>query len=105
MDQKNDNLDDVLKEVELSLARTLLVQLDKGAITYEQSQEIARYILSEIDKVKDSGQLLTFLQELTGKWNIFENTRGLYRLKIMDSVKTDQKLEEVTNKLSQINNN
>lgn len=105
MDQNVNSFDSEIKEIELSLSRVILTQLEKGTITYDQSREIARYILSQIDDIKNSSQLLVFLQSLYQKWNFFESTYGLYKLRMNDEMITGQKLEEVSNQLSKINNN
>jgi len=102
MDQNTNNFDSEIKEIELSLSRVILTQLEKGTIAYDQSREIAQYILSQIDDIKNSNQLLIFLQNLNQKWIFFESTYGLYKLRMNDEIKTNQKIEEVNEKLSKI---
>jgi len=102
MDQNANTLDSEIKEIELSLSRVILTQLEKGTITHDQSRKIAQYILSQIDDIKNSSQLLIFLQNLNQKWIFFESTYGLYKLRMNDEIKTNQKIEEVNEKLSKI---
>lgn len=102
MDFNKEEFEAQKKEIELSIIRTVLTQLEKQTITYDQSREIARYILLHIDEVNTSEQLLTFLQALALKWNIFESLKGLYRLKVGELVQTQEMLEETKDKLEEI---
>lgn len=92
------------KEIELSLARTILTQLESKAITYQQSQEIAKFIVLHINNTSNTQQLLAFLQSLALKWNFFQGIYDLYRLKAGEIVKTHKELEETKEKLSTITN-
>lgn len=86
-------------EIELSLARTILTQLEQDKISYEQSQEMARYILDGMETATNPQTLLTFLQTLSAKWQMFESTVGLYRLKVKDEIETKDELQQAQQEL------
>ncbi|HLD01296.1 MAG TPA: hypothetical protein VJC10_00305 [Patescibacteria group bacterium] len=90
------------KDIELSLARTMLTFIEKGTYTYEQSQEIARFILREIGLAKTPEQVLSFLEKLTLKWPVFENLRGLYRIKVKDVANSRKRMGEVSQSLASL---
>ncbi len=89
-------------EIELSLARTILTQLEQQKISYEESQDIARFILAGVDNAPDHQSLLSFLQTLVAKWPVFESTYGLYRLKVKDELETQQELKDTQSALAQM---
>lgn len=95
----------IKNEVEVSLTRTLLTQIENGGIPYEDAQSIARYILLHIDKVATHNDLLVFIQGLTAKWQMFESLLGLYKMKIKATEETNVQLEAVHDKLSALTNN
>lgn len=104
----NQNLQDFNRqkdEVELSLARTVLTQIEKENLSYSESQEIAKEILSQIDDIKETRQLLIFLRTLSQRWKIFENLFELYKLKMNEIKVKNEKLEEAKEQLSTIINN
>lgn len=104
MNQQLQDFPALKNELELSLARTILTQLDTGAITHGQSQQISQYILARIDEAVDPQGILLFLQDLSQKWNMFETLFNFFKIKVADTQQTDVKLEEVKQNLSVLNN-
>lgn len=45
----------------------------EGKITEEQASEIANFVLDNIDKTENSGQVMDFLENLIVKWPIFDH--------------------------------
>lgn len=86
-------------EIEVSLARTILTQLDKKAVTFDQAQEMARFILSQIDTINNIDQMSSFLQNLSKKWPVFESTAGFYKLRAIEARQTEGKIQELTSSL------
>ncbi len=68
------------KEIELSLARTILTKIEKKIITFKEGQEIARFIVDRLDNVRGEEKFLVFLNDLAKQWDIFATTRDLYRI-------------------------
>jgi hypothetical protein len=95
------NFEDFKKEIELALADAILKQTQEEKITFEQSQDISRYILSKIDDAKSVQDLVMLLQDVASKWDGFKETYELYTLKVGDKVETQQKLEQVKEQLLQ----
>ncbi len=66
------NSDEAYKnKIGARLTKTLADALLKGEIIENEASEISTYILDNIDKAQDSSQLLSFLEELSNKWSIF----------------------------------
>jgi len=82
-----ENFEEQKREIELSLARILLTQLQKKTITFEECQEIAKYILEGIPVVGNSEELLEFLKIISQQFSIFETTYGFYKCRIDDDKK------------------
>lgn len=82
MTQQNKDFSGQKKEIELSLARTILTQLDKRVITFEQASEIARHIVSKLESATDEKKLLDLLQEIAKRWDIFSTTHGFYKMRL-----------------------
>jgi len=90
-----ENFEEQKREIELSLARILLTQLQKKTITFEECQEIAKYILEGIPVVGNSEELLEFLKIISQQFSIFETTYGFYKCRIDDDKKMMQAKESL----------
>ena len=89
------------KDIELALAEKVLALVESGKITYDESQDLARYILSQIDKATTAQEFIAFLQDVASKNEEFKETWDFYSMKIGDKEQTGQKLDELKNKLLQ----
>lgn len=78
--QSYDNLVDQKNEIELSLARTILTQLEKKTISFSQAQTMARFIVERIDDATTEDTLIRFLQTLAKQWEIFSTTYEFYKI-------------------------
>jgi hypothetical protein len=58
-------------KIELRIAGILQEKLSNGIINADQSDEMATYILDNIDFTKTNSELLTFVENLSAKWPIF----------------------------------
>lgn len=74
------NFETQKKEIELSLARTLLTKCNKEQITFKQMQEIAGYIRLYIDDIRSARQMVSFLKDLSSQWDIFKTLYEFYKL-------------------------
>jgi hypothetical protein len=61
------------EKIEMRIAGILSESLSKGIITADQSDEMATYILDNIDLTTTSSDLLTFVENLSAKWPIFNS--------------------------------
>lgn len=80
MHQGNDTFLDKKNQIELSLARTILTQLEKKAISFEKAQEIAGFINLYVDDIRNPSQLTSFLRDLSLQWNMFETVYQFYNI-------------------------
>lgn len=87
------------KEIELELAKTILTLVEAQKITFAQSQEIARYILSRMEEVRTIQDLILLLSEVSGKWEGFKEIYELRSMRVGDTMQTKEKLEEVKSQL------
>ena len=55
------------------IAGILAESLSQGTITEDQSDEIANYVLENIDLAKTNSELFTFIENLSAKWSIFNS--------------------------------
>jgi hypothetical protein len=60
-------------QLELRIAKILSEALSKGVISADQSDEMATYILNNIDLAKTNGELFAFIESLSVKWPIFNS--------------------------------
>jgi hypothetical protein len=58
-------------KIEMRIAGILSDSLAKKIINIDESDEMATYILENIDLAKTNGELLTFVENLSAKWPIF----------------------------------
>lgn len=80
--QLPDNFVSNKKEIELSLARTLLTQIEKKSFTFKKAQEIARFIVDKLDNLTTPKKLLDFLHGLSTRWVIFFTTYEFYKMRL-----------------------
>lgn len=66
------------------LTRELANGLTDGTVTEEEAAEIATYILENLNKTKDSSEILNFLEEFVKKWPIFEPILNLEQANTID---------------------
>jgi len=92
VDQKN--------EIGLSVTRTILTQVEKKLISFEQSQEMAQYVLGGIDKTTTAQALLEFLQKLTEKWDLFATIYELFRLRLREQAQIEHSLKQAQDALA-----
>lgn len=90
------------KEIELSLARILLTQLQKKTFTFQESQKIANYLLEGLDSVENSDQLLEFLKIISKEFPVFGTTYGFYKLRREEEIKMQHSLSSVKNNLQSL---
>lgn len=60
-------------KIGMRTARILKEALSSGTIKEDQSDEVATYILGNIDLAKTNSELLTFVEDLSLKWPIFRS--------------------------------
>ena len=92
------------KEIEVSLTRTILTQLDKENITSLEAQEMARYILGEIDIADTMDKMLFFLQTLSKRWPVFESIAGFYKIRVKEAKEAESKANEIKNIQNKLSN-
>jgi hypothetical protein len=61
------------EKIEMRIAGILSESLSKGIINADQSDEMATYILGNIDLTTTNSDLLTFVESLSAKWPIFNS--------------------------------
>lgn len=97
MDNTAIPLDDTQKKsVQTTLATMLITALEQRKITVPEMQEIANYILDSFEKIQTNAQMMSFLEELKGKWPIFMSAYTIYK----GEFGTDNKEEQIMNKLA-----
>ena len=82
------------REVEKSLARTTLTQIEKGTISFAQGQEIANFILQKIDQITTEEELVSFVYEMSEKWPIFDTIKEVVRLRMNESKEVEKQLQK-----------
>lgn len=70
------------KEIELSLARTILTQVEKRAITFDKAREMARFIVDRLEGLTTPKKLADFLSDLSEKWNVFGTLYEFYKMRL-----------------------
>lgn len=60
-------------KIGMRIAGILSESLSKGVITADQSDEMATYILENINLTTTNSELLTFIENLSAKWPIFSS--------------------------------
>ena len=73
---------DQKKGIELSLARTILTQLEKKMFTFAKTQEISRFIVDKLDELTTPKKLLDFLHVLSSRWAIFTTIHAFYKMRL-----------------------
>ncbi len=71
-------------DVERQIVEAIASALDKKELTEEQLPEISSFILSRIDLITDSDELLVFLSDLSNKWPSFINILDIEKGKIKE---------------------
>lgn len=84
--------EDQKKEIELSIARTIVTQVKNGNLTFEIGQEIAKYTLAHIDTTKTQEDLVLFLEDLSKKWDVFATLHELFRGRMNEVKKVEEQL-------------
>lgn len=95
----NEDFESQKNGIELSLARTLLTQLQKKTMTFEKCQSIAKDILEGMNTTTNPHELLEFLQVISREYPIFETAYGFYKLRIND----EEKMQQTKNNLQTVN--
>jgi len=57
------------------LGEVMLGGLDSGAVTVEDSKDIAAFVLARLDNISTKEELAGFVEELAQKWPVYENVR------------------------------
>lgn len=96
------NFEEQKNQIEVSLARILLTQLQKKTLAFKKCQEIASYLLEGLDSVKNSDQLLEFLQIISKEFPVFGTTYGFYKLRREEEIKIQHSLSNVKNNLQSL---
>ncbi len=60
------------KELEKQIVELAISALESGVITEDILGEVSQFVLSKIDRIKNTKELDYFLAELSKRWNIFK---------------------------------
>lgn len=94
------SFDDQKNEIGMSLARTVLTQLEKDLIPFAQGQEMSRFVLEGIDKTTNADELLVFLEKLTKKWDLFATIHELFKLRLREQAQIEASLRQTQDALA-----
>lgn len=84
--------EDQKKEIELSIARTIVTQVKNGNIEFATGQQIAQYTLEHIDTTKTGEDLVMFLGDLAKKWPIFATLHELFKVRMNETKHIEEQL-------------
>lgn len=94
------SFEDQKNEIGLSVARTILTQLEKNLIPFDDGKTMSRFVLDGIDKATNADELLAFLQKLTGKWDLFATVYELFRLRLREQAQIEASLKQTQEALA-----
>lgn len=100
MDNTGQITEEVKNEIYKKIVDIMLVALENGAMTAEDSENASVFILDRLDKAPDSFYLDALLEEFANRWPVFSPLlapKHAEEAKVID----EQKIEEVK---SEINN-
>ncbi len=100
-DRMDNITDEFRNKVYDDLCDTMIAALGSGQISDEEATISSKYILDNLDGIKSTVELETFLANLTSKWDIYKSSYQKIRSENVNK-QDEQKLQEVTNKLSQL---
>lgn len=90
------------EKVYKELAEVMLHGLESGQISVEESKALSRFVLDNLDNVKNYAELSSFLKELVDKWPVYKAVS----LQLQDDVKDESfkkdKLEEIREDIGHI---
>lgn len=94
------NFEDQKNEIGLSVTRTILTQLEKDLLPFEEGKQMAAYVLEGIDKTTTADELLQFLQKLTEKWDLFATIYELFKLRLREQAQIEESLRQTQEALA-----
>lgn len=91
-----------IRDVESRLLQITLGGIKEGTISYDQSQEIAHFVLSKFYEIKTEEELIDFLKKISSQWSVFSELASLEILKTREENESKKQVEDVKEKLKQI---
>lgn len=86
------------------LAEVMLHGLESGQVSVEDSKKLSIFVLDRMDNLKTYGELVSFLQELVNKWPVFKTVSLQLQDDLQDESFKEEKIEEIREDISNINN-
>lgn len=63
---------DQREQIEKRIVELMIVGLQNNSLTEEDTTDLSIYVLDRIDLIKNQKELIEFLREFSGKWEVFK---------------------------------
>src|SRR3989344_6534746 len=77
--------DEHKKEIEAKIVEDIVFGLESNKISETDLPRIADFVLGKIDNIQNHEELVSFLNELSEKWPVFDNLEEVERGEVKDS--------------------
>jgi hypothetical protein len=95
---------DKILEIEESLVNILINAYQAETIEYDQLKKAGAYILENISKVKSHEDLVYFLQNLSGYWEVFKHLANIEVSTKQHEQNDKEAIEEIQNYIRNLQN-
>ena len=93
---------DELSAIQTQLTEILMKAIEAGTIEVEESQEAARFILLETEKITEMSQVTPFVQALGQKWPIFSGYSNAEKAKHTETTEAKDQMDKIRAQLAQL---
>ncbi len=85
-----ETINDKKEVIQRRILETILQGLNNNILTQDDLPIIAEYVLGQMESIQNENELLTFLQSLAEKWQLFTNLKTLEERKVQELEEKDK---------------